>query len=201
MSDKEIHLPPDALKPAEPDFSLEGKTLVAAPGVKEQRYKQALLIVYEHKDEGTKGFIVNRLHDRMNYPELAKQLNIECSNPPDVPVFVGGNADTTRGFVLHSADRRYRTSTLVAPGLYLSATIDPLTEIANNHGPRDRLVLLGHMIWADGQLVEEMRQGVWIEAPHDPALILNQRIDTKWTQALTAAGIKPGYLSADIGLG
>lgn len=180
---------------------LTGKLLVAMPSLQEERYRHKVLVIYEHNPDGAKGFILNQLNEKVNFVELTRQLNIICKNPPEPPMYSGGPIENMRGFVLHSADRSYRTSMKIAPNLLLTSNIDPLNEIANRIGPRERMVLLGHNVWGAGELEREITDNHWLVMECESSIIFMPNVEGKWSAAMQKMGINPGALSLVVGEG
>ena len=196
---KDIKIDFNALRGKRKDGYLTGKMLIAMPQVVDKRYRRSVIVLYEHNENGAKGFSVNRKTEKVTFAELTNQLKINCQNPPEPSMYQGGNVDNMRGFVLHSADRPYRTSLTVAEGLLMTSSIDPLSEIANRLGPKQRMVLLGQMVWAAGELERELAENQWLIMDHDIALIFEDQERGKWLNAMRKMGLDPAMLSVTTG--
>jgi putative transcriptional regulator len=118
----------------------------------------------------------------------------------EVKVLKGGPVETSRGFVLHSADFFIENSTLpIDDGICLTATLDILKAIARGDGPRSAVLALGYAGWAPGQLENEINQNGWLHCNADSELIFGQDMDGKYKQALSKIGIDLGMLSSEAG--
>lgn len=199
MSGDKVTVDLGALQSKRQSSFFNGRMLASTPQNLDSRYHHTLIVLYEHNDQGAKGFIVNRTTDRVTYPELAQQLSIDCKDPPTPPIFQAGNQESSRGFVLHSEDRRYRGSQQIGPGLLFTGTIDPLNEIANRAGPQQRLVMLGHTVWAAGALEKEVAEDNWFVMPLDLSLIFLADNLNKWQQAVQKFLPILGHLTQSLG--
>lgn len=182
--------------------SLQGRFLIAMPGMEDSRFAQSVIYMCSHSDEGAMGLIVNKLASHISFPDLLSQLHIQTQSlsPVDVPVHVGGPVDTGRGFVLHSRDYGGTASTLpVGDGVALTATTDILRAIADGTGPDRYLLLLGYAGWSAGQLEAEIKSNGWLVSDAAPELVFKAETDDKWAAALAHMGVDPLLLSADAG--
>ena len=95
------------------DGSLTGQLLVAMPHMADARFARSVVYLCAHSAEGAMGLVVNRLIDSLSFDSLLDQLGLQAgANLVDLPVHFGGPVESSRGFVLHSADY-VQDSTLV----------------------------------------------------------------------------------------
>ena len=156
------------------------------------------------------GIIVNQPAANIKFPDLLVQLNVipaaeAIELPPSaetVAVLKGGPVETTRGFVLHSADFFIENSTLpINDGVCLTATLDILKAIAHGKGPESAILALGYAGWAPGQLESEIHANGWLHCTPDAGLIFGTDTDGKYDKALRKIGIDLGMLSSEAGHG
>jgi putative transcriptional regulator len=187
---------------------LDGQMLIAMPSMGDERFSRSVIYVCAHSSEGAMGIVVNQPAAHITFPDLLVQLEVVGAPdliqlPPhagDVKVLKGGPVETSRGFVLHSADFFIENSTLpIDEGICLTATLDILKAIARGDGPRSAVLALGYAGWAPGQLENEINQNGWLHCMADPELIFGQDTDGKYKQALDKLGINLGMLSSQAG--
>jgi putative transcriptional regulator len=112
----------------------------------------------------------------------------------------GGPVETTRGFVLHSADYFSESSTLpIDDDVCLTATLEILKAIANGRGPENALLALGYAGWAPGQLENEIQANGWLFCPASAGIIFDPNLDAKYERALASLGVDPARLASDAG--
>jgi putative transcriptional regulator len=180
---------------------LEGKILIAMPGMPDPRFEKSVIFMCAHSEDGAMGIIINRTVEGLSLRELLQKLELETSpNMPDLPVFFGGPVETGRGFVLHSPDYRGDDSTLaVTEDVSLTATLDTLSAIGKACGPRQSLFALGYAGWGPGQIETEIRANGWIHCDSDPQLVFEAALEKKWTLALRKLGIDISSLASQSG--
>ena len=180
--------------------SLKGQLLIAMPGMSDPRFDRSVIYMCAHTSDAAMGLVVNRLVDHINFPDLLEQLNIEMDSPAQqIRVHFGGPVESTRGFVLHSADYIQNTSLLVGGEFALTASVNVLKAIAEGDGPRHSLLALGYAGWGPGQLDQEIQSNAWLTAPADEDIVFGNDLDAKWRQAVETLGIDITLLSGEAG--
>jgi putative transcriptional regulator len=183
---------------------LDGKMLIAMPGIGDERFERAVIYVCAHSADGAMGLIVNHEIESLSLGNLLERLDLTGGEdairlPDDIAatrVMQGGPVETSRGFVLHSKDYFSDEATLsVDRGVGLTATLDVLRAIASGHGPRLSLLALGYTGWGPGQLESEIRQNGWLTCEADEELIFGQDLKAKYPAALARIGISETMLS------
>ncbi|MBT8459492.1 MAG: YqgE/AlgH family protein [Boseongicola sp.] len=180
---------------------LEGKLLIAMPGMGDPRFDRSVIFMCAHSEDGALGLIVNKPTPELSFTNLLKQLEIEVPGVVrDVQVHFGGPVEGVRGFVLHSNDFVSEGSTLrVSDGFGMTATLDVMEALAGETGPRDALLALGYAGWGPGQLEAEILQNGWLTCDASRSLVFEEKDETKWTAALATLGVDALTLSADAG--
>jgi putative transcriptional regulator len=186
----------------DPDESfLEGKLLIALPGMNDERFAQSVIYMCAHSANGAMGIVINKPIPGLTFAEVMKQSDIETKDSPaELPILYGGPVETGRGFVLHSGDYDGSDSTLpVSEDISLTATLDILRAIAEGRGPRQVLFALGYAGWAPGQGESEFQTNGWLHCEADPGLVFGVSPQAKWQAALQRLGVGPSGLVSDAG--
>lgn len=180
---------------------LEGKLLIALPGMTDERFAQTVIYMCAHSAKGAMGIVINKPIPGLSFAEVLKQLQIETKPLiGEFPILYGGPVETGRGFVLHSGDYEGSDSTLpVSEDISLTATLDILRALAEGRGPKQALFALGYAGWAPGQVETEFQRNGWLHCKADPSLVFGVDPEAKWRTALQRLGIGPSGLVADMG--
>jgi putative transcriptional regulator len=187
---------------------LDGQMLIAMPTMGDERFARSVIYMCAHSSEGAMGIIVNQPASNISFPDLLVQLEVVGAAelielPPGaggVRVLRGGPVETSRGFVLHSADFFIENSTLpIDEGVCLTATLDILKAIARGEGPESAVLALGYAGWAPGQLENEIHQNGWLHCAADSELIFGRDTEAKYDKALKKIGVDVGMLSSEAG--
>ncbi len=192
----------DPKRASDDESFLEGKLLVALPGMPDPRFERSVIFMCAHSLEaGAMGLVINKPIEGLNFRDLIGKLEIPVlSDTPDFPILFGGPMDTGRGFVLHSNDYEGEDSTLpVSDDVSLTATLDILRAIAEGHGPGQAIFALGYAGWAPGQIEDEIRANGWVHCDADPSLLFDTAADAKWPAAFQKLGIDISALTANAG--
>jgi putative transcriptional regulator len=180
---------------------LEGKLLIALPGMGDPRFEKTVIFMCAHSQTGAMGLIINKPVAGLGFHELMNKLGLRITaNTPDFPVLYGGPVETGRGFVLHSGDYESNESTLpVSATVSLTATLDILRAMAEGRGPQKAIFALGYAGWGAGQIENEIRLNGWVHCDADSAILFDAEIDSKWSAALKKLGIDMSGLSVQAG--
>ncbi len=191
-----------------PNPFLDGKCLVAMPGLQDGFFARAVVYVCAHSEDGAMGIILNHPAEGVNFVDLLLQLKVIQAGEKAslggaagaIRVLAGGPVDSSRGFVLHSPDYRAAEATMaIDPEVSLTATLDVLRAIAHGEGPREAVLALGYAGWSPGQLEKEILANSWMICPTDPLLLFDQDYESKYERALGAIGVDLRFLSDDAG--
>jgi len=187
---------------------LDGKILIAMPGMSDPRFDHSVIYMCAHSESGAMGIIINKVAPMLSFGELASQIDLFSGNDiTEVPfdlaqmaVLFGGPVDPNRGFVLHTADYFAADSSMkIGKDMALTATLDILRDMAKGHGPRRALLALGYSGWAPGQLEDEIQHNGWLHGDADEGLIFGTDFEVKYEHAMRRIGVNPTMLSSSAG--
>lgn len=182
------------------ESSLTGQLLIAMPGMLDPRFQRSVIYMCAHSEDGAMGLVINKLFGTVTFQDLLEQLNLSLPTlRNNLPVHYGGPVESGRGFVLHSTDYVREGTLLVDDDVALTATIDILRSVADGHGPKRCLLLLGYAGWGPGQLDTEIQANGWLTVPCDERLLFDSDLDTKWEKAIAKLGVSVSMLSAEAG--
>jgi putative transcriptional regulator len=185
-------------------ISLKGQFLVAMPGMGDDRFRDTVVYLVGHGEEGAMGLVVNQGLEDMRFADILEELKLGeheeiIKLPEDVRdrrVLRGGPVQRSRGFVLHSPDYfRQENSYPVTDEVCLTATLDVLKAIAFKNSPTDALFALGYCGWNPGQLEGEIKMNGWLTVPFSRDLLFEMPIEDKYDAALGQLGITRASLS------
>jgi putative transcriptional regulator len=175
---------------------LAGKILIAMPGIDDERFARAVILICAHNDEHAMGIVLNRAMGDLTLPELLDQLDVPIEiEPPEDPVLVGGPVGKDRGFVIHTEDFESIGATIpIGNGLRLTATKEVLQAIASDECPARCRLALGYSGWGPLQLESELKENVWLVAEADSEIVFDSDFDGKWERAINMLGISSSAL-------
>lgn len=179
-------------------MNLINQFLIATPDMGDERFKQAVILICDHNDDGAMGININQPSE-VAFEEILTSLKIEQNTSKRFPmVHEGGPVNTECGFILHNNHQVYTSSIVVGRHLNLTTSKDIIRAIANNEVDDKWLLALGCATWSAGQLEQEIADNAWLICPADLGIIFQQSIN-KWADALSILGIQAHQLSSDMG--
>jgi putative transcriptional regulator len=138
--------------------SLRGQLIIASPAVMDPNFRQTVVLLAEHTEEGAMGVVLNRQADITvgeAVPELAPLAG------DDATVHVGGPVSDSAVTVLAEFTEPERAALLVAEDLgFIPADVEDGEALAA--AVRRARVYAGHAGWGPGQLEAEMEEESWI---------------------------------------
>jgi putative transcriptional regulator len=189
-------------------ISLKGQFLVAMPDMGDERFRDSVVYLVGHSDEGAMGLVVNQSVEDMRFADILEELELgEKADLIRVPervrnreVLRGGPVQRGRGFVLHSPDYyRDGNSYSVSDEICLTATLDVLKAMAFGNAPSDAIFALGYCGWSAGQLEGEIQGNGWLTVPFSRDLLFKTPIEKRYDVALGRLGITRASLSSVAG--
>lgn len=177
-------------------FNLTNNFLIAMPSLEDPYFAKALIYVCEHTANGALGIIVNRPLE-LNLASLLEKVNInvECPELTQLPVYFGGPVQMDRGFVLHRAGGRWQSTLAVSAEVALTSSRDVLNAVAKDGSPSEIIVSLGYSGWDAGQIEEEMAQNSWLTVPASADILFDLPPESRLPAALQTLGISFAQLS------
>ncbi len=183
------------------DNSVEGKLLVAMPGIGDPRFERAVILMCMHTQEAAMGLVLNKVREDIRLGDVLDHLGVQAlTGAADRLVLDGGPVKPDRGFVLHSKDfASAEGSQDVTPEVRLSATRDALEALASDRPPTAFALALGYSGWGAGQLERELAANAWLVAEPTEAIVFGPDHEEKWTAAIRSLGVDPAFLSSEMG--
>lgn len=178
----------------------QGQILVAMPSLTDPRFREAVIFMCGHDEQGAMGIMVNKLIDNVYLEDIVDQIDITPSGDvPRLPIHYGGPVEIGRGFVLHTTDFLSDSSVEITDDIALTASTKIFEYVLKGHGPNHLLIALGYAGWSQGQLEDEIMQNSWLVLPADASLLFDRDPSSLWKRTLKKFGIDPNCLSLHSG--
>ncbi|MGH7154058.1 MAG: YqgE/AlgH family protein [Acetobacteraceae bacterium] len=161
-----------------------GQLLVAAPGMSDPRFARTVILMVKHDTRGALGLAINRPVGDKTVAELLRAFGEDPGRAQGtLAVFAGGPLQPQAGFVVHSGEYRLPETVALDQQVAVSPPRPVLRDIADGHGPRKRMLILGYAGWAPRQLEAEMSLGAWVTAVGSPELVFDMDRTKLWEAA------------------
>jgi putative transcriptional regulator len=180
--------------------------LVAAPSLRDPNFARSLVLMAEHKAEGSLGFVVNR-PSRVTVGEVLEQVDpalraeAERNDRAHASVMVGGPVQAERLWILHRpvSVPAEEGGLVLAGALALGGSRELLEALVRAPTPELFLLLLGYSGWGPLQVEREVGAGGWIPLPFVESLVFDVPIAARWDEAVKRLGLTPGGFSVSGG--
>lgn len=170
----------------------KGKILISEPFLNDPNFKRSIILLSEHNDEGTVGFILNK-------PTQLKVTQLLDDFPEfDSMVNFGGPVQVNTLQFVHRLGDIIEGSTELAEGLYWGGSFDNLKELIrlNRVSPEDIRFFLGYSGWTGGQLDDEIKINSWIVTSATVENVFSDEPDKLWADILKSMGKKFAILAS-----
>ena len=172
-------------------MNLSNKFLIASPALDNTSFERAVVYVCQHDHTGTMGLVINHV-TREPVLELFKQFDIQYQGQEAQKqqyLYAGGPVRPESGFIIHSPIGSWDSSYAVGESLAITTSQDILAAVAEDKGPDQWLITLGHVGWEAEQLEGEIKSGDWLIAETNDDFIFNTPVNKRWQTALASIGV------------
>lgn len=161
-----------------------GSVLLSEPFMQDPNFKRAAVLLCEHGEEGSIGFILNKQLD-MRVDELIADFPMF-----DTPIFFGGPVQTDTIHYIHNVGDLLEESRIIADGVWWGGDFEKLKFLISSNlvtGANIRF-FVGYSGWSEGQLMEEMNYGSWVLADMHPNYLFKSQPESLWSQIMSNKG-------------
>ena len=161
-----------------------GQILLADPFLDDPYFRRAVVLLCEHNQEGSFGFILNKGID-MNVNDLMSDFPTFQAD-----VYYGGPVQTDTLHYVHNFGDVLDDSMKLAPGIWWGGDFEKLKFLIASELilPENIRFFVGYSGWSSGQLDEEVTGGSWVAADLEPNYIFKTKPDQLWSQAMCNKG-------------
>lgn len=169
-----------------------GRLLISEPFLKDPNFKRSVVLMAEHGEEGTFGFVLNQ-------PSafLLKDL-VPDLGEANYPVFIGGPVEVDTIHFIHRCYDKLNSGEEIAKGIYWGGNFEALKILVNGNSITQNEVkfFLGYSGWSEGQLLEEIKENTWIVSDkYHPDLVFSQNDEELWKEVIINLGDKYAHVS------
>ena len=164
----------------------KGRLLITEPFLDENYFQRAVILLCEHNEEGSFGFVLN------NYTDIGLD---SFEGIPDfgTRLSTGGPVSRKNLYYIHTLGEKLEGSFQVYNNLYAGGDFEQLKElIANKQITRNEIrFFLGYSGWIQKQLEGELKHNSWLVAEiNNVADIMDVEYDNIWEDYMQHQGGK-----------
>lgn len=161
-----------------------GKILIAEPLLGDPNFDRSIVLLAEHNENGTVGFVLNRPVEIdfddlvIDFPKFSAQI------------YEGGPVQSDNLFFLHRKGDLLPGSEEIMEGVFWGGDLEVLKEMISVEMivPEDIRFFLGYSGWSPGQLQDELEQKAWLVADSHAALVFSKDSNGLWSEIMKQLG-------------
>jgi putative transcriptional regulator len=168
-----------------------GSLLISEPMMSDNYFKRAVVVIAEHNESGTVGFILNKVVDIKINEALAHFESF------DYPLYFGGPVQRDNIFYIHTLGESIPGSTRIIDGLYWGGDFDTVTALikSNSINESDIKFFIGYSGWDPYQLEAEITKDAWMISKATIGSVMTQSYKDLWGNVLKTMGNEFALLS------
>ena len=178
--------------------SLAPRLLLSMPQLNDPNFKQTVVLLCEHGEEGAFGLVLNRQTDTPVSSVVRLSPPVDVDN--GVQLWIGGPVEPERGWILLGDQGGDAGAMEVCDGLYLSTSPDLLRQLLMDRPVGRTRLLTGYAGWGAGQLDAELSASAWLVADIQLDLIFETQAAQMWETAIRRLGAEPSMLQMGHGV-
>jgi putative transcriptional regulator len=169
-----------------------GRLLISEPFLNDPNFKRSVILLAEHTEEGTLGFILNQPSTL-----LLKDLVPDLWEA-NYPVFIGGPVEVDTIHFIHRCYDKLNSGEEIANGIYWGGNFETLKILVNSNSISENEVkfFLGYSGWGEGQLKEEIDANTWIvSSKFNQDVVFSHNEEELWREVIINLGPKYAHVS------
>lgn len=161
-----------------------GILLIADPFLKDPNFLRTVVILCEHKEEGSFGLVLNRQYNN-TIDELIPELEGH-----KLPVYYGGPVQQDTIHFLHQCPEIIEGGQEIIKGVYWGGDFEKVVEMIKTGSIDTAKVrfFIGYSGWSNGQLDEELKEKTWLTVKATRKLIFHHKFEEIWKDSLKELG-------------
>lgn len=164
----------------------KGKILIAEPFLKDYYFKRSIVLLTEHSEQGSIGFILNK-PVKMKFEELIPEITTFNTS-----ISIGGPVGVDAIHYLHTLGDVIPQSLKINNSLYWGGDFETVKAMINAGKINESQIrfFLGYSGWEPKQLDRELKEDSWIVTDMNPEKIMVASSKELWKTALKQMGKK-----------
>jgi len=164
----------------------KGLILISEPFNEDKYFQRSVVLLCEHNDEGSFGYVVN------NIMNVKLSTLLPAIKSEEFEVGLGGPMSPNNVYYIHTLGDEIEGSVKVRDGLYTGGDFNQIVTLINTGLINNTQIhfFLGYSGWSNGQLVEEINRNSWIVSDIDIKNLMRNNGNQLWKETLEKKGGK-----------
>jgi len=162
----------------------KGRILISEPFMQDPNFARSVVLLTEHSEEGTMGFVLNQPSDIRVQDVLMEEKDL------DAPLYFGGPVGENHLYFIHTLGEEMMKGSLpILDGLWWGGDFEQLAFYWLNGlvKPNQVRFFAGYSGWAPEQLAAELKERAWIVSDFNAELAMQDQPDY-WEKMLSRLG-------------
>lgn len=166
------------------ELPARGRMLVSEPFLFDPNFNRTVILLCEHYEDGSVGFVLNRMLG-MNTDEIVPGLLSY-----NFPVFYGGPVEQNTLHFIHRCGHLISKSQEITEGVWWGGDIDDVNDLLAKKliTPQEIKFFVGYSGWSAGQLIDEMEQKAWWVVGSEEQTIFTDDLEEMWRNVVKSMG-------------
>ena len=164
----------------------QGRVLISEPFLNDTYFRRSVVLLTEHSEEGSVGFVLNKpvdlsVHDVLNdFPEIETEVSI------------GGPVNTNTIHYIHTVGEKIPDSVKVLDNLFWGGDFEVVKDMIRTDQIKSSEIrfFLGYAGWSPNQLENELSENAWLVSEMNTEHIMQGPGDDLWKEVLESSGDK-----------
>lgn len=168
-----------------------GRLLVSDPFLPDPNFKRTVVLLTEHREEGSVGFVLNKPM------KLSLQDVMQLDTEERIPLYEGGPVQKDTLHIVHRVKSIGQDDLEISKGVYWGANYEAVKSYISQNGfdPSLFRFFLGYSGWGGGQLDLELEHKSWIVTKGSQKVIFSPNSDALWKNVLKQFGGNLSFLA------
>ncbi len=170
------------VKNVQPSFGppQKGSILISEPFLNDAQFRRAVVLLGEHNEDGSVGFVLNRLLTIKSNEVVPGLLD------HDFPLYYGGPVEPNTLHFIHTVGDLIEGAQPIKDGIFWGGNIELVNDLLNQKvvKPEEFKFFVGYSGWAPGQLEEEIEEKAWWLGNAPASLMFNANPEQMWAKVV-----------------
>jgi putative transcriptional regulator len=169
----------------------KGSLLVSEPFLEDLNFRRSVVLLTEHNNMGSIGFILNKPVDMLTGEVVPDLLQYEF------PVFYGGPMEPNSLHFIHKHGDKIPGCFEVLPEIYWGGDINYVNDLLEKKlaTVADFRFFLGYSGWEPNQVMAEIEEKTWWVLNGDDKIIFDEDMENMWANVVKLLGEDFAYMA------